>query len=120
MSDQSCAGAMCGHDETASASWVRPPRERYVRTTLNVAGCTFEPGIEWRDGDDFELMAMKLEETVVNMAMFIPSHRSMMDRATYLGDRIAYYWPDRAYFVEVWEGDGRGWCQVYQPWAAKP
>ena len=39
----------------------RPPEESYVRVTVSHGGYTFEPALEWRDGDHFELRAQQLK-----------------------------------------------------------
>lgn len=93
---------------------VRPPREDYVRVTFEAFGFTFEPAVEFRDGDDFDAVAAKLENVATDsLAWEMP--RNQMDAARRMQRHIAKTWPDRAYFVEVWQDGKRGFAQVFQP-----
>ncbi len=93
---------------------MRPPLETYVRCTLEFDGHTYEPAVEWRD-DDFD-------DTVWLLRLFAQSvgyaamNADPMTRARAIGERIADLWPDRAYFVEVWQNGSEGFAQCVQPY----
>lgn len=90
----------------------RPPREDYVRVTLERDGFTMEPAVEYRDGDDFEELAAALEWAAVTN---IWPGDSQMKSAKNVAKAIVARWPDRAYFVEVWQHGKRGFAQCVQP-----
>lgn len=100
--------------EPPVAPIVRPPREDYVRVSVETATGCLEPAVEWRFGDSFEALAERLETLAKHIASRFPDCDTMT-RAQLLGDRIAKQWPDRAYFVEVWSVGRRGFAQVFQP-----
>lgn len=118
----------------------RPPREDYVRATVDAHGYTLEPAVEFRAGDGFEKIAYLLRTSARRIAhgawnSTIDSHASefvaiapgrqgewirelmpdSMSIAKALGEEIAKRWPDRAYFVEVWQDGREGFAQVFQP-----
>lgn len=94
----------------------RPPLERYVRATVEHGGCTFEPAVEWREGDDFDGVAKWLEDSVHLAADAVHAKpRDQMQLAEDVGRLIARRFEDRAYFVEVWQEGRRGFAQVFQP-----
>lgn len=94
----------------------RPPIEKYVRTTVTEHGYTLEPAVEWRDGDSFahivELLAA-IAGAVAGASRHVGD--DAMECAIDLGGTIAVRWPDRAYFVEVWQEGQSGFAQVFQP-----
>ena len=94
---------------------MRPPREDYVRVTFSAHGCTFEPALEFRDGDDFATLADKLEDVATDVVAF-EMPRDQMAAAKRIAERIGVTWNDRAYFVEVWQEGKRGFAQVFQPY----
>lgn len=97
---------------SVAVSFDRPPREDYVRVTVEHSGWTIEPAVEWREGDAFADVAEWLELCATLQGS---SDRDMMATAHLIGRRIAEYWPGRAYFVEVWQSGSRGFAQTFQP-----
>jgi hypothetical protein len=114
----------------------RPPREDYVRCSVTAVGYTFEPAVEYRDGDNFFRMLRRLkhfahdfahralDEVQRDWSSFdaMPTAYDILDRlpdpmatAREIGKRISTEWPDRAYFVEVWQQGREGFAQVFQP-----
>lgn len=115
-----------------------PPREDYVRVTVTALGYTFEPAVEYRDGDQFWRIASKLRARAHHVADFLTKTATEEVYADFearpvtaarIADRqpdsmvaarkvaglIAEAWPDRAYFVEVWQEGREGFAQVFQP-----
>lgn len=96
-----------------SGEFQRPPREVYVRSSRPTATLvTVEPGVEYREGDDFQTMT-----GLLNYEMFKADDEIESDPvkvAVALEERIKARWPDRAYFVEVHDRYGN-WIQVFQP-----
>lgn len=94
-------------------AFVRPPREAYVRTSrpCERVNVTVEPGVEFREGDNFDEMTEQLGTMLVvhDPGLLIDPVKiaEPIERA------IAATWPGRAYFIEV-HGAG-GWYQVFQP-----
>lgn len=99
---------------------MRPPREDYVRVTIEFGCATYEPAVEWREGDDFDDIARLLEGCALNASLEGAHHerqaRSQMDQARSCATLIGKVWPDRAYFVEVWQDGKRGFAQCVQPY----
>lgn len=93
---------------------MRPPREDYVRTTREADGFTLEPAVEYRDGDDFRELVYELTSIAINAGF--AKHRDHMACARDCARRITERWPDRAYFVEVWQEGREGFAQVFQPY----
>jgi hypothetical protein len=91
----------------------RPPREDYVRITLDWYGFTIEPAVEYRDGDSFGFLAAQLKCGVKDYG-WDKSH-DPMEVAMTVARGIEVSWPDRAYFVEVWQEGAEGFAQVFQP-----
>jgi hypothetical protein len=95
----------------------RPPREDYVRVTFDAYGFTFEPAVEYRDGDDFEAVAARLESDLTDwVSDWGTRGLDGMKAAHAIASGIRYHWPDRAYFVEVWQDGKRGFAQCVQPY----
>lgn len=92
----------------------RPPREDYVRTTAGYNGFTLEPAVEYRDGDDFRALTYELTKIAIDAAN--QSVDDQMHCARWAGERIAKQWPDRAYFIEVWQEGREGFAQIVQPY----
>lgn len=92
----------------------RPPCEDYVRTSVEVGRHTFEPAIEYREGDDYDRLVNLLDD-VAKAATALKEPANPMDRAKWIGKQLARLWEDRAYFVEVWEAGRRGFAQSVQP-----
>jgi hypothetical protein len=103
-----------------SETFHRPPVEKYVRVTIDFGGYTYEPAVEWREGDGFYEMTQTLEGCALNASLegdFAERRASdAMKQAERVGAIIASAWPDRAYFVEVWHGERKGFAQVFQPY----
>jgi hypothetical protein len=91
----------------------RPPWESYIRTTVGYAGFTVEPGIEYRSADDFDYVVQELGHVVRDWCR---ETRGPIINAESIGKGLAHRWPDRAYFVEVWQTGRNGWAQVFQPY----
>lgn len=94
---------------------MRPPREDYVRVTCQWRDCTVEPAVEYRDGDDFADVAALLKNVVQGQCDVPDRFADEMMIARILGACIGGMWPDRAYFVEVWQDGKEGFAQVFQP-----
>ncbi len=90
---------------------TRPDLEHYVRATVERGAFTCEPAVEYRDGDDFDAVVVELRA----LADAIYESDDAMRAARAVGAAIGARWTDRAYFVEVWAGDDRGFAQVFQP-----
>lgn len=92
----------------------RPPIERYVRCSVTVGTWTVEPGVEWREGENCELLAGELE-TIARQITLLQHHFDPM-AASMMGERaFAAQWPGRAFFIEIHDVAGR-WTQTYQPY----
>lgn len=91
----------------------RPALEKYVRTTIEHRGFTFEPAVEWRDGDGFYEMVEMLNRIATDPWR---PNADPMQQAELIGLVIKCMWPGRAYFVEVWHGERRGFAQCVQPY----
>lgn len=99
--------------------WNRPPIERYVRCSHEVGVVTFEPGVEYRDGDDFSAVLARMREITALVAE-AEFHQgalmvTAMDRSRAVCDVFAAEWPDRAWFCDVFDSGPRGWAQTFQP-----
>jgi hypothetical protein len=97
-------------------SLARPPRESYVRTSrpcADMIATTVEPGVEYRDGDDFDKMVGQLYTILVKHDPGDCDAVHPVKLAESIEGAIAATWPGRAYFVEV--HSSRGWYQVFQP-----
>lgn len=116
----------------------RPAREDYVRVSVAGGAYTVEPAVEYRADDSFDRVAYNLR-SIANRTIhsaishaeaqlfstFEPLRPSVNDLiarlpdsmavAQRIGERIAKQWPDRAYFVEVWQDGREGFAQVFQP-----
>lgn len=103
---------------------TRPPIERYVRLIMPFGGIAVEPGLEWRpDTDDTSALCQRLRQ-VTDAAMYRatrecapipdwePSDFAVITRN--LEEAVREYWPDRAWFVEVY--CDAGWVQIFQPY----
>jgi hypothetical protein len=95
-----------------SPAFERPPREDYVRATVECDGFTAEPAVEYRDGDDFPYLVEELRVIVKDWA---GPGLDQMQAALAIGRGVQHRWPDRAYFVEVWQDGRSGFAQVFQP-----
>lgn len=93
----------------------RPPIERYVRCSVTRGAWTVEPGLEWREGDDFEALSGDLEVLACGLASIVDTHRDPAAAARRGEVAFAARWPGRAFFIEVHAVDGR-WIQIYQPY----
>ncbi len=94
-------------------TYERPPREDYVRVTREANGFTLEPALEYRDGDNFKTVTYELTTIAIDAG-----YQSLGDHmlcARWAAERIAKRWPDRAYFVEVWQDGREGFAQCVQP-----
>jgi len=91
----------------------RPPVEEYTRCSVQTATHCAEPAVEWREGDVFDDVVSLLE----GLARFrIASNQGKDPRtvAKAIAGAIAALWPDRAYYVELWEEGRAGYAQVVQ------
>lgn len=90
--------------------------EHYARCTVTAHGLTVEPGMELREGDDFAAMTTDLRqwaEWAASLgALFSSSGRAEMCKT--LETSAVKRWPDRAWFVEVFDEHGN-WSQSYCP-----
>ena len=93
---------------------IRPPIERYIRCSVTRGAWTVEPGIEWRDQDDFEALSGDLEVLAAGLASLADTHRDPAAAARRGEAAFAGRWPDRAFFIEIHATDGR-WVQIFQP-----
>jgi hypothetical protein len=91
-----------------------------VRVTVELDGWTVEPAVEYRAGDDFATAAAVLSGAVIAVHAMARIESRMvevgqMELAERIGAQMARLWPDRAYFVEVWQHGAEGFAQVFQP-----
>ena len=97
---------------------ARPPVERYVRCSVHRAEMhsdwVVEPGIEWREGDDFEGVAKQLRGIAWRISAL--GHLDPIAAAKEGEAMIADRWPDRAFFIEVHDPAHAVWSQTYQPY----
>lgn len=93
---------------------MSPPRESYVRHSIEHGPYTLEPAVEWRWGDSFHDVATKLE--LLATGAKLDAVTDPMTVAVRVAEGIKALWPDRAYFVEVWENDRPGFAQIVQPY----
>jgi hypothetical protein len=108
------AGTLVQLTTRKPVTFDRPPVERYVRVTIDFGGYTYEPAVEWRDGDGFYEMTERLDAIARDPDR--PTRGSdSMEQAELIGLALRGTWPDRAYFVEVWHGEKNGFAQIYQP-----
>jgi len=99
---------------------VRPPREAYVRATVEIP-CALGPvemisGVEMRNGDVFGVIKKESHWLMQQAWLNIDSGNMTEDvLAAEIERRIVEKWPDRAYFIEVCVGNERdGWVQLWQ------
>ncbi len=99
---------------------MKPPREAYVRATVELAGVEVITGVELRPDDSFdELLSLsKLVSLGAYEAARADGRSSNVTRlACYVENALIARFPDRAYFIEVCGGTERdGWVQIFQPW----
>lgn len=98
-----------------SGTFQRPPREDYVRVTVECGGFTIEPAVEYQRGELFSLVAQSLRRAADGPWSSGECWDQMLV-ADVIAGRIAERWPDRAYFVEVWQNGTEGFAQVFQPY----
>lgn len=99
--------------QAVTTDLFRPPLETYVRTSrISTGYLTVEPGIEFRDGDDFKIVSKKLRSILVENDTGVGDARAA---AELVAKAIVGEWPDRAYFIEVHGIDG-AWLQIFQPY----
>ena len=91
-----------------------PPIERYIRCSMTAAGWTVEPGIEWREGDDFDAITRRLQSIALTIAE--RSEGNPMAASRHGESMIALRWPGRAYFIEIHDAECLRWTQSYQPY----
>lgn len=95
--------------------YERPPREAYVRASGKVSGLDVCAGLEMRDGDDFAALHERVVAQMLGVDALLTGCTAA-EIARQLEVQFQYVWPDRAYFLEVGDGDeSKGWVQVYQP-----
>ena len=101
----------------AGALVTRPTREAYVRASRIVLGHEVCAGLELRVGDRFDDLHAELAAAIVTSDLGRDVRGMTADDVAALVERhIAGHWPDRAYFLEVCNGDeSKGWVQVYMP-----
>lgn len=94
---------------------MRPPIERYVRCSATRGAWTVEPGLEWREGDDFDELTDALRTLADMVAICVERTDDPFEPCRTLENTFAHDWPGRAFFIEVHDTDGR-WTQTYQPY----
>lgn len=52
---------------------------------------------------------------IVVLAVLVAAIATAIEQAQLIGLAMRVIWPDRAYFVEVWQEGRRGFAQVFQP-----
>lgn len=94
-----------------------PPIERYVRCSMQRGDWTVEPGIEWREGDSYEVVAGDLAVIAAVIAEAIVRFNSSdpMPSGQWGERAMAARWPGRAFFIEIHDTAGR-WTQIFQPY----
>jgi hypothetical protein len=95
----------------------RPPREDYVPVTAR-------PAVEYDVTTSFACCRLKhFAHSLTALVLVLRCNAyDILDRlpdpmatAREIGKRISTEWPDRAYFVEVWQQGREGFAQVFQP-----
>ena len=92
----------------------RPAVERYARCTLTYGAWTVEPGIEWREGDDFAALTRGLRDLAGAIGL-AAAMADPMTAARAAEHRFEATWPGRAFFLEIHD-DAGAWTQIYQPY----
>lgn len=100
----------------------RPPVERYVRASVDIPGGSVEVGIGYRDGkpDIDRDTIRKLVHSCYFKSKLADDWRGEIEylatALTPMLERdIAFVWPGRAWFFEVWSAT-EALTQVYQPY----
>lgn len=88
------------------------PIERYVRCSVLRGDWIIEPGLEWREGDNFDDLSSRLRCLVADM----PVNGDPMEAARRSEPTFQAMWPGRAFFVEVHDAHGDRWTQIFQPY----
>lgn len=88
-------------------------REAYVRYTWEGPGIEVVVGLEWRDGEDPDGLWNELEFGLRQVITATGTHDDI-ELVRAIEDDIVENWPDRAYFMEVGDGEYRH-VQVYDP-----
>lgn len=87
----------------------RDTREVYIRATLDLeSNVKCEVGLELRGDDIYEILLGNLER-------LISHHKEPLAAAEEIEREIKAVWPDRAYFIEIWNEGQNGWIQIFVP-----
>lgn len=89
------------------------PIERYIRCSVTRGSWTVEPGLEWRDGDNFDALCGDLRVIAAAVAD-LAGVNDAIGAAQRAESVFRRWWPGRAFFVEVHDVEGR-WTQTFQP-----
>lgn len=95
---------------------MSPPIERYIRCSVTVGNWTVEPGIEWREGDDFNSVTEQLGRIASAIARRAAMTYDPIRASRRHEPMFADAWPGRAFFVEVHDAKFERWTQTYQPY----
>jgi len=96
---------------------IRPPIERYARTSIYILDWTVEPGVEWRYDDNMDALVADMIRaaracTQDKLTGLAPP--SVTELAIALEESYRLAFPDRAFFIEIHNEDG-DWLQIFQP-----
>jgi hypothetical protein len=105
---------------------IRKPRpatrtitERYAGATVDIPGGSVELGIQRGRGEPVTQLRAHAKDIVTTCALILNGDNVSEDTAADLSDRIdtlfAEAWPDRAWFIEIWNANDR-LTQVYHRW----
>lgn len=94
--------------------------ERYAGATVAIPGGSVELGIQRERGEPINGLRASVRSVVEAYALVLNGDDVTEDSAAALSDAIdaalSSAWPDRAWFVEIWNADER-LTQVYHRWA---
>jgi hypothetical protein len=89
-------------------------REAYALVSIERAGIEYIAGLELRPSDNFAELSDKLERAVA-WPLMGAKESDEWDRLAYSVEKqLKYWWPDRAYLLEVGKEDK--WVQLFQPY----
>lgn len=95
---------------------MSPPIERYIRCSVTVGNWTVEPGIECREGDDFNAVTEQLGQIAGTIAARTQRTGDPIGSARAHETYFADSWFGRAFFIEVHDAKCERWTQTYQPY----
>lgn len=88
-------------------------RESYARYSWRIIGMEISVGLQWNKGESVRALWRLMRDTI---ALSLSRTRSVEadDMTLAVEEALRRDFPDRAYFIEVSDGDEQ-WTQVYDP-----